>query len=153
MELKKNKLLQICGILMIIGGSLQIILSLIVILGLIVLLAIAESGTFLLFISALLIIVSAVVSFIAGIVGTKNAANPAKADKCIFYGFFCIALSLLEKIPPVSMYLSCSLLHTGNYEGLDSRVRERKLQCATMSFQFPVCYARGRTGTNCSSLK
>ncbi|MCL1830308.1 MAG: hypothetical protein FWG21_02635 [Oscillospiraceae bacterium] len=98
MELKKNKLLQICGILMIIGGSLQIILSLIVILGLIVLLAIAESGTFLLFISALLIIVSAVVSFIAGIVGTKNAANPAKADKCIFYGFFCIALSLLGNI-------------------------------------------------------
>jgi len=65
----------------------------------------------------------------------------------------CITLSPLEKIPPVSMYLSCFLLHTGNYEGLDSLVRERKLQRATMSFRFPVCYARGRTGTNYSSLK
>ena len=98
MEQKKNKLLQICGILMIIGGSLQIILSIIVILGLIVLLAIAASGTMLLFISALIIVVSAIVTFIAGIVGVKNAANPAKAGSCIFFGYFCIALSLLGNI-------------------------------------------------------
>jgi len=98
MEQQKNKLLQICGILMIIGGSLGIILSIVAVLGSIALVALAGGSGMLLLVASILAIVSSIVSLIAGIAGVKNADKPENAGKCITYGMINIAFSLLGNV-------------------------------------------------------
>ena len=85
MEAKSNTLLKVAGILMIIGGSIGIILGIIAVLG-VGALAIAlgsEASLGLLMFAAILTLVSAVVSLIAGIVGVKNAACLLYTSRCV----------------------------------------------------------------------
>ncbi len=104
MEAKSNTLLKVAGILMIIGGSIGIILGIIAVLG-VGALAIAlgsEASLGLLMFAAILTLVSAVVSLIAGIVGVKNAAKPEKAGLCIVFGVLTAVLAVLGNILSVA---------------------------------------------------
>ena len=103
METKSNGFLKVTGIIMIIGGSLGFIFGIIALLGvaLVVSLAIAagvDVNSGLLTFAAILVVVGAVVQFIAGIVGVKNAAKPEKAQTCITFGILCVAISILGQI-------------------------------------------------------
>jgi len=98
MEQPKNKLLQICGILMIIGGSLGIILSIVAVIAALALVALVGGTAIYVLIAAIIAIVSSIVSLIAGVTGVKNAAVPANAGKCITIGMINIALSLLGNV-------------------------------------------------------
>lgn len=88
MEKQSNKFLKIASILMIIGGGFNIILGTIAVLGVGVLaLALGnEAKMGLLMMGSLLVLVSAIVSLIAGIIGVKSAAIPEKAGTCIKFG-------------------------------------------------------------------
>lgn len=116
MEQPKNKLLQICGILMIIGGALGAIISIIAIIGSLALLALAGSDVMLIFVASILAFVGTLVTLLAGIAGVKNAANPAKAGVCITYGIITIALSLFSSV--LSVIGGGSLFSTTTFTGL-----------------------------------
>ena len=93
--------LKVCGILMIIGGALGIILGLIALLGVAALAALgASSGT--LTFSAILVIVSGILELIAGIVGVKNCKNPEKATSCIVWGVIVAVLTIISQIISVA---------------------------------------------------
>ena len=92
MEKKKNMLLMVAGILMIIGGGLSTVLGLLAVLGA----GLLGSGA--LVFAAILYLISGVISLVAGIMGAKNAAKPEKAMQCIIFGGLVIALSLLRTI-------------------------------------------------------
>jgi len=94
----KNKLLQICGILMIIGGCVAFILGIIALLATLAVFALAGSQGILLLLSVIMVLVAAVVEFIAGLAGVKNADKPENAGKCINLGFAVIVFSLLGNI-------------------------------------------------------
>lgn len=100
METKSNGFLKVTGILMIIGGSISIILGIIAVVGVgaLVILIGDEANMGLLMFGAVLVLVSAVVSLIAGIVGVKNAAKPEKAMTCIVYGILTAVLAVLGNI-------------------------------------------------------
>ena len=104
MQQEKNKLLQICGILMIIGGSVGTVISIIAIAGMILiagLAAIAGVDATLALVSTILLIVSSIVTLIAGITGVKNAGRPENASKCITIGFINIAVTIVGNIVAV----------------------------------------------------
>jgi hypothetical protein len=92
--------LKVSGILMIIGGSIGMILGIIAVIGVgaLVLLLGPEANAGFLKMAAFLALFSSIVSFIAGIVGVKNAAKPEKAMTCIVYGFLVVGLTLLGNI-------------------------------------------------------
>lgn len=93
--MKGSKLLQIISYIMLIAAA----LSLVVVLFFSGLLTAGAGGGFL-FILLLLVlpILISVVELIAGIVGVKNWANPAKAKTCITLGIVVIVLSLISNI-------------------------------------------------------
>jgi len=93
----ENKLLKVTGIIMIIGGAIAILISLIGLLGL-GLLAALEVDLGLYTVALLISIAGAVVQLIAGIMGTKNAANPEKAQACIIACVLVVVLSLVGNI-------------------------------------------------------
>lgn len=95
MEYESNKFLKITGILMIIGGAIGIIVGIIAVIGAIGAMALFGSGVWPLIIGALMVLLSAVVSLIAGIYGVKYAAIPEKAQTCITYGILTAAFALL----------------------------------------------------------
>jgi len=120
-EKKSNGFLKVTGILMIIGGSLGFIFSIIAVLGVALVVALAEAAGVdakagLLTFAAILAIVSSVVSFIAGIIGVKNAAKPEKAQTCIVFGILCIVLSILGQI--LTMVAGGSFNVVGLFTGL-----------------------------------
>ncbi|NLC65808.1 MAG: hypothetical protein GX752_02550 [Clostridium sp.] len=97
MEKESNKFLKVTGILMIIGGAFGIIVGIIAVLGVGVLaLALgAEANMGLLMAGSVLVLISAVVSLIAGIIGVKNAAVPEKAKTCIIFGIMTAVFAVL----------------------------------------------------------
>ena len=100
MESKSNRFLKVAGILMIIGGSISTIFGIIAVIGVgaLAILVGSEANLGLLTLGAVLILVSAVVSLVAGIVGVKNASKPEKAKICIIFGILTVALSVLGNI-------------------------------------------------------
>ena len=98
--MQSNKFLKVTGILMIIGGAVGIIFGLIAVIGvgaLVALLGTDANGGLLMF-AAVLALVSAIVSLIAGIIGVANAAKPEKAMVCIVFGVLTVALSVLGNV-------------------------------------------------------
>ncbi|MGI5849511.1 MAG: hypothetical protein ACOX8Q_05540 [Christensenellales bacterium] len=100
MERKSNGFLKVTGILMIIGGGLGIILGIIAVLGVSLLVAAlgAEADLGLLTFAAVLSLVGAAVSLVAGILGVANAAKPEKATVCIVFGILTAVFSVLGNI-------------------------------------------------------
>ena len=95
-----NKFLKVTGILMIIGGAIGIILGIIAVLGVgVMILALGEEANlgFLTW-SAVLVLVSAVVSLIAGILGVSSASKPEKSTRCIVFGILTAALAVIASI-------------------------------------------------------
>ncbi|MGI6174762.1 MAG: hypothetical protein ACOYJC_01100 [Christensenellales bacterium] len=100
MERKSNGFLKVTGILMIIAGGLGIIFGIIAVLGVSLLVAAlgAEASLGLLTFAAILSLVSAAISLVAGILGVANAAKPEKATVCIVFGILTAVLSVLGNI-------------------------------------------------------
>jgi len=101
-----NKFLKITGILMLIGGSLGLIFGFFVLLfgvllgiaaihnpapGVTLVAGLVEAGV-------VLALVGALVQFIAGMAGVKNAKNPEKANVCILLGILNALLVLISLI-------------------------------------------------------
>ena len=104
---KGSNFLKVCGILMIIGGALGIIISLIALLGVAALVALAaDSGTVinsgLLTFSCLLSLCSAVIELVTGIIGVKNCNKPEKATTCMVWGIIVAVLSVLGQVLSVA---------------------------------------------------
>jgi len=103
MERKSNGFLKVCGILMIIGGGISLILGVIAVLG-VALLADAivalggEASIGLLTFSAVVYLITAIVQLIAGIMGVANAAKPEKAMVCIVFGIITAILAIIGAI-------------------------------------------------------
>lgn len=94
--------LKVCGILMIIGGAVGIILGIVALVGVIALSALAETSMGGLIFSAVLALVAGILQLIAGIIGVKNCKNPAKATTCIVWGAIVAILSIVSQILTVS---------------------------------------------------
>ena len=90
---KKNQLLNITGILMIIGSIISIILGLFV-----GGLSAIFGGLDLITIAALLMLVGGIINLIAGICGVKYAARPENANTCIVYGVLTAAMVVISNI-------------------------------------------------------
>ena len=101
---KGSGFLKVCGILMIIGGALSIIVSGILgIMGYIGAIALAESGEYedpemigvAVLIGAIIAIIGGVLELIAGIIGVKNCKRPEKATTCIVWGFIVLVINVI----------------------------------------------------------
>ena len=94
--------LKVCGILMIIGGGLSILLSIFAIIGIIGALALAATFgvqiNVLGLIGLILAIVAGVMELVCGISGVKNCDKPEKADSCIRFCVIVLACSILSQI-------------------------------------------------------
>ena len=104
---KGRGFLKVCGILMIIGGALTIIVT--GILGIVSAVAIsalasdpsieyAGPAAGLLIVAAIIGLIGGIVELIAGIVGVKNANRPEKATTCIVWGFIVLVLQIVSLI-------------------------------------------------------
>ena len=96
-NLKGKNFLKVCGILMIIGGGLGIIVSIVAILGIAVLAAAGVSSG-LLYLSGILLVISSVAELVAGIIGVKNCNNADKAGTCMAWGIVVAVLSVLGNV-------------------------------------------------------
>ncbi|NLA26009.1 MAG: hypothetical protein GX878_01290 [Firmicutes bacterium] len=118
MEGKSNTLLMVAGILMIIGGIFGTIVGIIAVVSVGALAGTlgSEVNLALLIFSAIITPIGAVVCFVAGIVGVKNAAKPEKANLCIIFGILTAAFLLLSNVLTAvggsfnTMYLVIGLL-------------------------------------------
>lgn len=95
-----HKFLKVTGILMIIGGALSAILGIVAVLGVAALAYIASAQTEagMLYASTILLLISGVVDWIAGIIGVINAEKPQKAKACIVWGALVAILSVAGTI-------------------------------------------------------
>ena len=113
MEAKGRGFLKVCGILMIIGGAISIVVA--GILGLVggaVGGALAQAGAELgeyeqaavatvagaSVVAAIVALVGGILELIAGIVGVKNCGNPEKATACIVWGIIVLVISIISII-------------------------------------------------------
>ncbi|HZK43065.1 MAG TPA: hypothetical protein VFC73_02140 [Syntrophomonadaceae bacterium] len=80
---------------MIIGGAIGIIVGIIAVIGAIGAMALFGSEVWPLIVGAFMVLLSAVVSLIAGIYGVKYAAVPEKAQTCITYGILTAVFAVL----------------------------------------------------------
>lgn len=92
--------LKVCGILMIIGGAIALIVAIIAVAGLGLLQATlgAEFKVGLAWVAVILAFVGAVVELVTGIVGVVNSKKPEKAKVCIFWGCFVAVMSVASAI-------------------------------------------------------
>jgi hypothetical protein len=104
MTLTNNRLLMVTSILLIIVGSIGIILGIIAALGVgaLVLIADGSADMGLLTFASALVLLNALVSLVAGILGVVNAAKPNKMTTCIVFGVLSIVLTLLANFLSVS---------------------------------------------------
>ena len=96
-KLNPGKVLKILGILLIVGGAVNIVLGALTfraVLASPLLTAAPAKGTLLL-VAAILALVGGVVEILAGITGLKNRSNPTKAGTCIALGVIAAVLSIL----------------------------------------------------------
>ncbi|MBR3243463.1 MAG: hypothetical protein IKF90_12325 [Parasporobacterium sp.] len=103
--------LKVCGILMIIGGAVTIIVSGIIgIVGYVAGSAVSGMGEYgagavlgvAALISAILYLIGGIVELIAGIIGVKNNNRPEKATTCIVFGFIVLVINLIGTILSIS---------------------------------------------------
>lgn len=92
--------LKVCGILMIIGGAISLIIAIIAVAGLGLLQTAlgAELKVGMAWAAVILGFVGAVVELVTGIVGVVNSKKPEKAKVCIFWGCFVAVISLASAI-------------------------------------------------------
>ncbi len=104
MERKKNTLLFVTGILLIIGGAIGLIGSIIALLGarVVAVMFAGQEGVGLLVFAAVLLLISAIVSLVTGILGVVNAAKPEKANVLIVFGILTALFSVLGNILTVA---------------------------------------------------
>lgn len=101
MQSQGSRLLQVIGILMIIGGGIVLITSLIALAGIGALGAMAGSGAAGVALGIIAVgasLVAGAIELIAGILGVKNWRQPAKAKSCIVMGIIIIVLQALSFI-------------------------------------------------------
>ena len=99
MEAKGAGFLKVTGILMIIGGAIALILAIVALIGVFGAAAIAGAMGVaipgILYVAAILSLISAVAELITGIVGVKNAKKPEAAGKCMVWGIIVAVLCVL----------------------------------------------------------
>lgn len=100
MDAKGSGFLKVTGILMIIGGALGIILGIVALIGVsaFAYLAEGEISTGLLYTAGIITLLSAIVQFIAGIIGVKNCKRVEKAQTCIVWGILVILFSVVGSV-------------------------------------------------------
>ena len=96
MEAKGGTLLKVMGIIMIVGGALNIILSIVLIAAVAALIAMGAPGGII--VGIIITILGGIAELIAGIICTKNARNAEKATKCMVWCIIVIALQLIGVI-------------------------------------------------------
>ena len=101
--MQKNQMLKVCGILMIIGGSLGILINIIAVVGVgavAALAAYAGAGVIvgLLTFACILMLAGSVMELVTGILGVKTCDKPEKVKSCITCCIIVIALSLLGTV-------------------------------------------------------
>jgi len=106
---KGSGFLKVCGILMIIGGGLGIILA-IVALSAVAVLAAAGASSGMLTVAAIFALVSAALELVAGIVGVVNCKKPEKSTACMVWGIIVAVLSIVGQILTVKAGGSFSVL-------------------------------------------
>lgn len=103
--MNENKILKITSILMIVGGVLSVLgAALLIAFGGLVFSSVdaAGFGVVLGFIAVIGPLVAGVIQLVAGIVGKKNCANPAKAGTCIALGVVICIISILSTVANLS---------------------------------------------------
>lgn len=114
MEQNGSKLVKVISILMIIGGIVSAIVSLISVAGAGLITAVSgdaklqqaatEAGTSIgtvtafIWISVIIMVISAIIEIIAGVKGIKNWDNPAAAQSLVRIGIVCVALTIIGSI-------------------------------------------------------
>ena len=98
--MKGQKALKITSILMIIGGVIAAVVGILAVLGLAALAALSENteGVGLLYAGSIIIVVSSVIEFIAGIKGIGACSAPQKAASCIKWGIFIAILYVVATV-------------------------------------------------------
>ena len=98
--MKGQKTLKVTSILMIIGGVIAAIAGVLVLLGLGALTALAggAEGMGLLYASSIIIIVTSIIQFIAGIKGIGACSAPQKAASCVKWGIFIVVLYIASTV-------------------------------------------------------
>lgn len=98
--MKGQTALKVTSILMIIGGVIAAIAGILVILGLSALAALSGSaeGMGLLYASSIIIVVSSIIEFIAGIAGIGACSAPQKAASCVKWGIIIAVLYLVGMV-------------------------------------------------------
>ena len=98
--MKGQKTLKVTSILMIIGGVIAAIAGVLVLLGLGALTALAggAEGMGLLYASSIIIIVTSIIQFIAGIRGIGACSAPQKAASCVKWGIFIVVLYIASTV-------------------------------------------------------
>lgn len=98
--MQKNQMLKVCGILMIVGGSIGIILNIVAVAGVGALAALAAYAgasviAGLLTFACILMLIGSAMELVTGILGVKNCDKPEKVNSCITCCIIVVALSLL----------------------------------------------------------
>lgn len=97
-----SRLLQVTGILNIIGAGISLIVAIISIAGLGILLGMAAgdvgAGVALVIVAFITTLLGAALQLIAGILGVKNWRSPEKAKSCIIIGAIVVVLALISVI-------------------------------------------------------
>ena len=84
--------LKVCGILMIIGGAISIILYLIIAIGA------GQLRYGLLTAAGIIGLIGSIIQLITGIIGVKNSAKPEKAGTCLVFGIVTLVFSVVSNV-------------------------------------------------------
>ncbi len=105
--MQKNQMLKVCGIIMIVGGSIGIILNIVAVAGVSALAALAayagaSIAAGLLTFACILMLAGSAMELVTGILGVKNCDKPEKVNSCIVCCIIVVSLSLLGTILTVA---------------------------------------------------
>lgn len=97
-----SKMLKVCGILMIIGAALALVMSIIALLGVGTVMGLAAgslaAGFGIATVFMVIASLGAVLQLIAGIVGVSNWDKPQNAGRCIVLGFIIVILNVISQL-------------------------------------------------------
>lgn len=100
--MKGKNYLKVTGILMIIGGCIGIIGGIIALISVGALVTLLETSMGSLMLGSLLVLISSIIQFIAGIMGVRDCARPEKAQNCIVIGAMVAVLSVVGNLISVA---------------------------------------------------
>ena len=92
-----SKLLKVVGILLIVFGSIGLVGAIVTIGGIALLISLGYNGT-LLYVAAAISIISAIVNFVAGIIGVTSWNKPEKSKTCMILGILMIVCQVAALI-------------------------------------------------------